>query len=71
MDFSYPYDKCYVEVYVGRLNRMKEVSGDENKLFWQDDLDDDFFDMKRYAGEGNIGHIMEHIKLHKDELFDK
>ena len=62
MDFTYPLDPCYVEVYVGQLLRSVEVTGDENPLFWSD-LDHDFFDMREYAGEGNIGHIMEHIKL--------
>lgn len=65
MDFSYPLDPCYVEVYVGRLKEDVTISGDENALFWQDDMSDNFFDMTRYAGEGNIGHILEHVKLNK------
>lgn len=67
MDFTYHLDNCYVEVYVGRLNCEVTVRGDENTLFWSG-LDHDFFDMKEYAGEGNIGHIMEHIKLFKEQL---
>ncbi len=31
-------------------------------------LDCDFFDMTKYAGEGNIGHMMEHIKMAKDRI---
>lgn len=62
MDFSYPLDDCYVEVYVGRLKREVEVSGDENTLYWSD-LEQNFFDSSKYAGEGNIGHIWEHIEL--------
>lgn len=67
MDFSYPLDDCYVEVYAGRLNKQVEVCGDENELYWSD-LDHDFFDPGKYAGEGNIGHIMLHIEMHKDKL---
>ncbi len=67
MDFTYYLDGCYVEVYVGRLNCGTKVGGNENPLFWSD-LDHDFFDMKEYAGEGNIGHIMEHIKMYKEQL---
>ena len=67
MDFTYHLDNCYVEVYVGRLNCEVTVKGDENTLFWSD-FDHNFFDMKEYAGEGNIGHIMEHIKLFKEQL---
>ena len=67
MDFSYPLDDCWVEVYVGRLQEMMEVAGDENDLYWSD-LNCNFFDSKQYAGEGNIGHILEHIELKKDLL---
>ena len=45
MDFSYPLDPCYVEVYAGQLKRETEPVGDENPLFWSG-LDCDFFDMK-------------------------
>lgn len=67
MDFTYYLNNCYVEVYVGRLNCEAKVNGDENTLFWSD-FNHDFFDMKEYAGEGNIGHIMEHIKMFKEQL---
>ena len=67
MDFNYPLDDCYVEIYVGRLNKVKEVYGDENELYWSS-LDHNFFDASKYAGEGNIGHIMMHIAMHKSEL---
>lgn len=68
MDFSYPLDPCYVEVFAGQLKREVSVSGEENPLFWSG-LDCDFFDMSKYAGEGNIGHIMEHIKINHDRIF--
>ena len=65
VDFTYPLDNCYVEVYVGRLNREVEVKGEENELYWTT-LDKNFFDSSQYAGYGNIGHIMELIWLYKD-----
>lgn len=68
MDFTYPLDPCYVEVYAGRLKREVIVAEEENPLFWSD-LEQDFFDMTKYAGEGNIGHIMEHIKLNSEKFF--
>ena len=67
LDFVYLLDDTTVEVYVGRLNKDVEVCGDENDLYWSE-LDCDFFDMNRYAGEGNIGHMMEHIKMAKDRV---
>ncbi len=68
MDFTYFMDNCYVEVYVGKLNKDFTVLGDENDLYWSD-LNCNFFDMTQYAGEGNIGHIIEHIKMSKQKLF--
>ena len=68
MDFTYPLDPCYVEVYAGQLRRDVQIKGEENPLFWSG-LDCNFFDMREYAGEGNIGHIIEHIKLNYDKIF--
>ena len=47
---------------MGKLNNEVAVDGDENELVWN------FFDTTKYAGEGNIGHIMLHVKRHKKEL---
>ncbi|MCR5540064.1 MAG: NUDIX domain-containing protein [Ruminococcus sp.] len=65
MTFDYPMDGCYVEVWAGQLSQPTEVSGDENDLEWLP-LTEDFFDMKKYAGEGNIGHMFEILKLHPE-----
>ncbi len=67
MDFTYHLGNCYLEVYVGKLNRAINVSGDENELYWTT-LDNNFFDVTKYAGEGNIGHIMMHVKMYQEEL---
>jgi len=66
MDFTYILrDACHVEVYLGRLYADTEVSGDEKELAWLD-VSENFFDMNRFAGEGNIGHIHEIIKQNLD-----
>jgi len=67
MDFTYHFGNCYLEVYVGKLNKSIDVSGDENELYWST-LDHNFFDATQYAGEGNIGHIMMHIEMFQKEL---
>lgn len=67
MDFHYPLDDCWVEVYVGRLQEQTPVSGEENELYWSS-LDRNFFDSSCYAGEGNLGHILEHIALKRELL---
>ncbi|MDE6727227.1 MAG: NUDIX hydrolase [Oscillospiraceae bacterium] len=70
MDFSYPLCDEYVEVYAGGLKREVTLREEKNPLLWIS-ADSNFFDMTQYAGEGNIGHIMEHIKLHWTEIFDE
>ncbi|MBR6767696.1 MAG: NUDIX domain-containing protein [Clostridia bacterium] len=67
MSFTYPLDHCYLEVYVGKLKHSVTVAGDENELYWSS-LDHDFFDASKYAGEGNIGHMMMHIAMHREEV---
>jgi 8-oxo-dGTP diphosphatase len=61
MDFAYHHPPCRLEVYAGKLKRDVAVHGDENALLWVD-AQDDFFDGTRYAGEGNIGHMVEIYK---------
>ncbi len=55
------YDKL-IEVYYGILNKEVELIEEVNKLEWID-INDNFFDITKYAGEGNIGHILEEIKI--------
>lgn len=38
-----------------------------NKLEWVN-VNDNFFDMSKYAGEGNIGHIIEEIRIDMRKL---
>lgn len=69
MDFTYHFQNCYLEVYVGKLNKTIDICGDENDLYWSA-VDKDFFDVTQYAGEGNIGHIMMHIDMFREELLN-
>jgi 8-oxo-dGTP diphosphatase len=70
MDFKYYYQNCYVEVYVGRLQHDVELIEEIHELFWSD-LDHDFFDMNVYAGEGNIGHMIEQVNMYKDIILER
>lgn len=67
MDMTYFTYRMQIQVYIGRLNRELSVSGEENQLVWLD-ADSDFEDMSRFAGEGNIAHIMEMIRDDIDNL---
>jgi len=57
MVLDYPLDSIHMEVYAGRLNHPVKVHGEENDLFWLP-LTENFFDLTRFAGHGNIGHIV-------------
>lgn len=67
MDFTYYLSECYLEVYVGRLNKQVALSGEENDLYWSQ-TDCDFFDTEKYAGEGNIGHIIKQIEMQLPQM---
>ena len=67
MDFTYYVEGCYVEMYAGKLNKPVEVRGEENELYWSG-LDCDFFDMTKYAGEGNMGHMIELVRQYKEKV---
>lgn len=62
MNLSYVKWNKELEVYYGILNKDVELIEEVNKLEWVA-INDNFFDMKKYAGEGNIGHIIEEIKI--------
>lgn len=62
MNIEYLKFNKSIEVYYGILNNEVELVEEVNKLTWQN-INDNFFDVKKYAGEGNIGHIIEEIKI--------
>lgn len=39
-----------------------------NHLQWIS-IHENFYDMTKYAGEGNIYHILEQVKIYRDRLF--
>lgn len=65
MNIDYISFNKSIEIYYGILNKEVELVEEVNKLEWVD-INDNFFDMKCYAGEGNIGHIIEEIKIYLD-----
>ena len=61
MDFTYYNQNCYVEVYVGVLEGYVHLIQEKHPLHWLP-VSSDFFDLENFAGEGNIGHMMEQVK---------
>ncbi len=62
MNLTYIKWNIELEVYYGILKNEVELIEEVNKLEWVS-ANDNFFDMNKYAGEGNIGHIIEEIKI--------
>ena len=62
MNLTYTKWNKELEVYYGILKNQVELIEEVNKLEWVS-VNDNFFDMNKYAGEGNIGHIIEEIKI--------
>lgn len=69
MDFTYYWQNCYVEVYAGRLKNDVNLQGDEHELYWSS-MEQNFFDMSLFAGEGNIGHMVEQVKMNRNRLWE-
>lgn len=68
MSTNYYLQEYTLEIFAGRLKRDVEVYGDENPLCWVD-TQDDLFDITKYAGDGNLGHIQIIADKTKEELF--
>jgi 8-oxo-dGTP diphosphatase len=56
-----------MKVFVGRLDNEVELVEEVHPLLWMS-LEENFFDMKKFAGEGNIGHMMEIYHQTKEQL---
>lgn len=61
MDIFYYKADIELEIYYGVLKNEVNLIEELNKLKWID-MKENFFDYNKFAGEGNIGHIMIQIK---------
>ena len=68
MNFQYEMSDMELELYVGKLNKEKEVIEEINKLYWLN-KNEDFFNVEKFAGEGNIGHMVKQVEIYKNKLF--
>ena len=66
MNIEYKTMNKLLEVYYGTLNKEVKLIEEVNKLEWVL-IDEDFFNVNKYAGEGIIGHIIEEIKILMDK----
>ena len=65
MDFTYYNQDCFVEIYVGVLEREKDLRAETHPLYWLS-TEEDLFDLEKFAGEGNIGHMVQQVVCYGD-----
>lgn len=68
MEFSWEIIDMKMFVFIGRLDKDILLIEEAHKLIWMD-INENFFNLEKYAGEGNIGHMIEIYKLHRDKIF--
>lgn len=68
MDFNYALQDMELQVYAGKLVRDVKLVEEINKLYWMS-IQENFFDIDKYAGEGNIGHMIFQVEIHKNKIF--
>ena len=67
MNFQYIISNMELEVYMGTLNKEVKLVKEVNELYWVS-KNENFFDSNKFAGEGNIGHMVKKAEMSKSEL---
>ena len=70
MDYKYYIEDTELQVFIGKLNKEKELVEELNKLEWLD-KSENFFDSSKFAGDGNIGHMIEEVYKNKENIWKK
>lgn len=65
MDFCWHLQDMRMEVYAGVLKHEVKLIPEKQPLHWLG-FEQNFFDMKKFAGEGNLGHMLEILKMSKE-----
>lgn len=65
MDFTYYVEDTLMEVYTGRLRHPVALREEVNRLFWLD-TNQDYTDTGKFAGCGNMGHIVSLIRMYEN-----
>lgn len=68
MNFEYKISGTELETYAGKLNKDVSLKEELNSLYWIS-KDEDFNNLNKFAGEGNILHMLKQVEIFKDKLF--
>ncbi len=61
MNFQYDIQDMELEVFIGILKKEVKLVKEVNELLWVD-VSEDFYDLEKFAGEGNIWHMVKHAE---------
>jgi len=67
MEFQYPFSQISLQAFVGKVNQNVDLIPEVNELLWVS-TEENLFDMSRFAGEGNIGHMVEQALYYKEQF---
>lgn len=67
IDFTWHPVEMEMKVFVGKLNKKVSLKEELHTLHWID-INENFFDMSKFAGEGNIGHMVEIMNQTKKKV---
>jgi 8-oxo-dGTP diphosphatase len=65
MDFQYTLENIELQVYAGWLTAPAELTEEVNPLMWIS-LRENFFDTSKFAGRGNIGHMLSLVQGYRE-----
>lgn len=68
MDFLWHPIDMKMMVFIGKLSQEVKLVKEIHELEWMS-LEENFFDVSRFAGEGNIGHMIGIYKMHRNIIF--
>lgn len=63
MDFTYYNQDLYLEIYTGVLSGEVLLRQELHPLHWLP-VTENFFALDKFAGEGNIGHMIEQVQCY-------
>ncbi|MFA7076008.1 MAG: NUDIX hydrolase [Candidatus Izemoplasmatales bacterium] len=68
IDFHWHPINMKMMVFIGKLDKEVLLVEEVHRLLWMS-IEENFFDTDRFAGEGNIGHMIDIYKQHRNIIF--
>lgn len=68
MDYVWHPLNMEMNVFIGKLDKEVKLVKEIHDLYWID-INKDFYDMNTFAGEGNIGHMVEIYRQTRSQYF--